>query len=100
MICGDPPLTAFIPYRFNRPFLDVLKDLKDGDTSSLHTVNQYCSDLHKLLAVCSTEVEVLSLVCDFLEGLVESIQRCHQGENWFCQTVGLAIFLDNLQSLL
>ncbi len=113
MICGDSPLSAFIPHRFHRfvsvcfwqyyswwakaetpllflplfcrAFLDVLNDLMYGDTSSLWTVSNFCSEMHKLLTVCSSnplDRPVLVLVCDFLRGLVHAIQGCHEGKLW------------------
>ncbi len=82
MISGDAPLSAFIPCRFHRAFLDVLNDLKFGDLGSMDTVKSYCSELYNLLKVCSSnnqDIELLIEVCNFLQSLVATIQDWFKG---------------------
>ena len=59
MVSGDAPMSAFLPVRFHQEFLSVLNDLKFGDTSSLSTVKDYCSELHQLLKACLYVTHIL-----------------------------------------
>ncbi len=52
MVSGDAPMSAFLPVRYHAEFLSVLNDLKFGETSSLNTIKDYCSELHQLLKAC------------------------------------------------
>ena len=76
-ISGDTALTAFIPLRYHREFLDVLKDIQYGDDSSLYLVKRYCGDLHSMLRAVLPHPELRKTICEFLNGLVVHMQTIH-----------------------
>ena len=80
MISGDAPISSFLPVRFHREFLDVLSDLKYGDTSSLSTVKAYCSELYGLLNACKSDPVSLELVSNSLQALVEQVKETYRGK--------------------
>jgi len=77
MLNSDDPLFAFFPPRYHAKLKHVISDLKQGDTSSLISVKEYCLELYSLLTFNLEFTQ--TYLCSFVEALIQQVQSTHAG---------------------